>query len=110
MISMAYAQDAAVATKAGGLAGGMEPFLMMVVVFAIFFFIVIRPQQKQQKKLKQMIADAKRGDEVITASGMHGKIAELKEDNSVMLQVANNVVIKIEKSSIQFIKGYEQKK
>ncbi|MBU1917308.1 preprotein translocase subunit YajC [bacterium] len=103
-ISTAYAQEAGAAAASGG---GFGAFMPLVVVFAIFYFLIIRPQQKQQKKMRQMIADAKKGDEVITNSGLHGKIVELKDNNVVMLQVANNVVMKFERSSIQHIKGYE---
>jgi preprotein translocase subunit YajC len=103
-ISTAYAQEAGAQAATGG---GFGAFMPLVVVFAIFYFLLIRPQQKQQKKMRQMIADVKRGDEVITNSGLHGKIVELKDNNVVMIQVANNVVMKFERSSIQHIKGYE---
>ncbi len=102
-ISNAYAQEAG--AKASG--SGFEPFIMMIVIFAIFYLIVIRPQSKKQKQLKQMVSEAKRGDDVITSSGLHGKIVDVKDTNIVMLEVANNVVLKMERAAIQHISGYE---
>ena len=59
--------------------------------------------------IRQMIAGAKKGDEIITPSGLHGKIMEVKDD-VVMLQAANNVTLKLERSAIQKIKGYQKAK
>ncbi|HLD46053.1 MAG TPA: preprotein translocase subunit YajC, partial [bacterium] len=102
----AYAQQAGAAAPTGG---GTGPFVMMAVIFAIFYFLVIRPQQKQQKKLKHMLSEAKRGDEIVTTGGMHGRIVDIVENNLVMIQVANNVIIKMERGAIQHIKGYDIK-
>ncbi|MCP5464527.1 MAG: preprotein translocase subunit YajC [Deltaproteobacteria bacterium] len=104
MINVAYAQDAAAAAAPAN--AGMHQLVMIGMIFVIFYFLLIRPQQKQQKALKKMIADAKRGDEIITTSGLHGRIVETKEE-FVMVQVANNVTLKFDRSAIQSIKGYE---
>lgn len=106
MVNVAYAQDAA--KPAAGPLGAMTQFMPIVLIFIVFYFLLIRPQQKQQKRLRQMVSDAKRGDEVVTASGIHGKIAEV-QDGTILLQVAGNVNLKVEKSAIQQIKGYEKK-
>lgn len=109
MISLAYAQDATQAVANAGPFGAASQFVPIILIVAVFYFLLIRPQQKQQKMLRQMIADAKRGDEVIMTSGIIGKITDLQDD-IVMLQVANNVIIKFQRSCIQSIKGYEIKK
>jgi|APSaa5957512576_1039674.scaffolds.fasta_scaffold203352_1 preprotein translocase subunit YajC len=120
MISNAYAQDATTtattapagngvdAAESSSPFGAIGQFMPIIVIFAVFYFLLIRPQQKQQKTLRKMISDAKRGDEVITNSGLHGKIIEVKDD-IIMFQAANNVTLKMERSAIQRIKGYQTK-
>ena len=71
----------------------------MIIMFAIFYFILIRPQQKKQQEVRKMLDELKEGDTVVTLSGIHGTIKKLKED-IVMLQIAENVRIKINRSSI----------
>lgn len=108
-MNLAFAQEAAgVAAQAGPL-GAFSQFIPIILIVAVFYFLLIRPQQKQQKRLKDMIASAKRGDDVVMTSGIYGKIAELKDD-TVMLQVANNVTLKFQRSAIQSVKGLELKK
>ncbi|MBF0106284.1 MAG: preprotein translocase subunit YajC [Deltaproteobacteria bacterium] len=110
MISLAHAQTAAAApAQAAGPFGAFSQFLPIILIVAVFYFLLIRPQQKQQKRLRQMIADVKRGDEVVMTSGIYGKITELKDD-TIMLQVANNIVLKFQRSAIQSVKGFEAPK
>ncbi len=91
----------------GGEAGGggflalLPPMIMM---FAIFYFILIRPQQKKQKETRQMLDALKEGDNVVTLSGIHGTIKKIKDD-IVMLQIADNVRIKINRASIAAMKS-----
>lgn len=84
----------------GGLLAILPPMIMM---FLIFYFILIRPQQKKHQETRKMLDDLKEGDNVITLSGIHGTIKKMKED-VVTLQVAENVRIKINRSSIGTIK------
>jgi len=72
---------------------------MLVAMFAIFYFLLIRPQQKRAKQHKQLIENLKIGDPVVTAGGLHGKVAAL-QDTVVMLEVATGVKIKVNRSSI----------
>ena len=83
----------------GGLLSLLPPMLMM---FAIFYFILIRPQQKKQKEALKMLDSLKEGDIVVTLSGIHGTIKKLKDD-TVMLQIAENVRIKINRASISTV-------
>jgi preprotein translocase subunit YajC len=80
----------------GSLLALLPPMIMM---FLIFYFILIRPQQKKQQEARKMLDDLNEGDNVITLSGIHGTIKKLKDD-TVMLQIADNVRIKINRSSI----------
>ncbi len=72
------------------------PFLFMGV---IFYFLLIRPQQKRQKQHQQLMANLKTGDRVVTSSGVHGLIANVK-DTTFLLKVADNVKIEIDKSAV----------
>lgn len=84
----------------GGMLGMFAP---MALVFAVFYFLLIRPQQKQQKKLQAMVSSMRKGDAVVTRSGIHGLVAQLM-DNVVLMEIANNVQIKINKDQIAVVK------
>jgi preprotein translocase subunit YajC len=72
------------------------PFLFMGV---IFYFLLIRPQQKRQKQHQQLMGNLKTGDRIVTSSGIHGLIANVKE-TTFLLKVADNVKIEIDKSAV----------
>ena len=80
----------------GSLLALLPPMIMM---FLIFYFILIRPQQKKQQEARKMLDDLNEGDNVVTLSGIQGTIKKIKDD-TVMLQIADNVRIKINRSSI----------
>ena len=82
--------------------GGMFQILFLVGLFALFYFIAIRPQRKRQKEHTEMVSALNKGDEVVTTSGILGKINRL-EDNFVVLQVADNVELKFQRSSINAV-------
>jgi preprotein translocase subunit YajC len=105
MFGLAFAMGGAPG-GAGGAGGGMAAFqqvIPLVFMFAIFYFLLIRPQQKKAKAHKALLDSMKKGDNVITAGGVHGKITAVDND-LVTLEVANNVNIKITKSYIAAIK------
>lgn len=106
MFGLAFAMGSAPGGAAGGAGGGMAAFqqiIPLVFMFAIFYFLLIRPQQKKAKEHKALLESMKKGDNVITAGGVHGKITAV-ENEMVTLEVANNVNIKITKSYIASIK------
>ncbi len=85
----------------------VSPLLQLVpfiFIFVIFYFMLIVPQRKQQKEHKNLLANLKKNDEVVTASGIHGTIVNVK-DTSVILRVDENVKIEVEKVSIAALKG-----
>jgi len=98
MVSEAYAMAGNPAAQQGG-GPGYEGMIMLVAMFAIFYFLLIRPQQKRAKQHKQLIEGLKVGDQVVTAGGLHGKVAAL-QDTVVMVEVATGVKIKVSRSSI----------
>lgn len=67
----------------------------------IFYFFMIRPQQQKQKKQREFSEALKKGDQVVTIGGMHGKVAAI-EGNTVLLEVDRGVKVKMEKSSLSF--------
>ncbi|MDR1091054.1 MAG: preprotein translocase subunit YajC [Prevotella sp.] len=85
----------------GGLfgGGGMSMIIMMVLLFGIMYLFMIRPQQKKQKALQEARSAIKVGDKVVTAGGVHGKVKEVG-DTFFVLEIADNVRIKIEKASV----------
>lgn len=106
MFGLAFAMGSAPGGAAGGAGGGMAAFqqiIPLVFMFAIFYFLLIRPQQKKAKEHKALLEAMKKGDNVITAGGVHGKVTAV-ENELVTLEVANNVNIKITKSYIAAIK------
>ncbi len=80
--------------------------LYIVGLFAILYFLMIRPQQQRQKKHQEMIRSIKTDDKVITIGGIYGSIVKIKED-SVVLQVAENVRIEFLKSAISQVVSKE---
>jgi preprotein translocase subunit YajC len=82
-----------------GLSGLLSGFAPLILVFAIFWFLVIRPQQKRAKEHRNLVANIKKGDEVYTDSGILGTIQRVAE-NSVTLEIAPKVAIRIQRSRI----------
>jgi len=73
--------------------------LFFAAIFAIFYFLLIRPQQKQKKERERMLASIKKGDRVVTSSGMHGTVVGLNE-HTVVLKVADQVKLEFDRSAI----------
>ena len=80
--------------------GGMGSLLLLVGIMVIFFIFMIRPQMKKQKEEQKFREGLKKGDSVVTIGGIFGKIIEVKGDNSVLLEVSKDVVIKVSKSAL----------
>lgn len=93
LISSAWAQ------AEGGQPSPIPSLVMLVVIFALFYFMFIRPQQKRAKEHRNMVAELKKGDEVISNGGVAGTITAIGE-NFVSLEVADNVEIKIQKQAV----------
>ncbi|MFC1668212.1 preprotein translocase subunit YajC [Chlamydiota bacterium] len=91
------------ASAQGGQAsplGSMLPFF--IIFFAIFYFLIIRPQQKKQKQFKEMLASLKEYDKVITTGGIYGTIVSVK-DSSIVLKIADNVKVEVNKGNITHV-------
>ena len=77
--------------------------LPVILIFIVFYFMLIRPQKKTQDEHKKMIAGLKKNDEVVTSGGIHGTIANVK-DETVTLKVDDNVKIEVSKNSVAVMK------
>lgn len=91
---IAYAQEAS-----SGFAQGFIGLFPLILIFLIFYFLLIRPQQKKAKEHREMLSAIKKGDEVITSGGIHGKIVGIA-DNVITLEIANNVRVKVSREYI----------
>ena len=97
LISPAYAQ------AAGSSPGGdIMAFLPMIAIIVVFYFLLIRPQQKRAKETKAMLSALQKGDEIVTAGGVVGKISKLS-DSYADVEVAPNVEITVQRSAISLI-------
>ena len=81
---------------------GPSPFSMLLPILGmllIFYFLMIRPQQKRQKEIQKMLSGMKKGDRVLTATGLYGTVSSVKDD-VVVLQIADNVKVEMVKSAV----------
>lgn len=107
MASVAWAQG--VGSGGGSSSGTLLSLVPFVLIFVIFYFLLILPQQKRQKAQRAMLDDLKKGDKIITASGIWGTIANLGKE-TVTLQVADNTKIKIQKEHIAKLRADDDDK
>ena len=79
--------------------GGWSMWIMLALIFVVMWFFMIRPQKKQQKELQNFRDALKKGDKVVTIGGIYGTVTEVKED-SVLIEVDNNVKIRVSKQAL----------
>lgn len=99
-ISPAYAQ--------AGEAAAPNALLQMaplVFIFVIFYFLLIRPQMSARKKHQEMVSNVRRGDTVVTAGGIIGKVTKVLEGEEVMVELADKVVVKVVKSTLTDVRN-----
>jgi len=92
---LVFAQAAPAPAQPSGFA--MVPMLVFTLV--IFYFVLIRPQQKRQKEHAKLVSAVKTGDRVVTNSGIHGVVANMKE-HTVLVKIADNVKVEFDRSAI----------
>ncbi len=93
----------------GGIMGGMSmmsAFIPLILIFVIFYFLLIHPERKKQKEHQGMIKNLKKGDNVVTAGGLYGTITKTKKDY-VEVEVSQEIVLKIQRSSISHLRRKE---
>lgn len=104
LASIAWAQGTSGWSGGGNTLLSLVPF---VLIFIIFYFLLILPQQKRQKKLRTMLEALKKGDKVITSSGLWGTVTNLGKD-SVTLQISDNTKVKIQRDHIARLRTDEE--
>ena len=80
--------------------GGIEQFIPLILIFAIMYFLMIRPQQKKIKEHQTMVQNLRRGDVVVTQGGLIGRVAKVKENNELDLELAEGVKVRVVQSTI----------
>ena len=103
-MNVAHAADLAFASAmppggGGGGASALPTLGMFALMFVIFYFLLIRPQQRQKRDREQMLASVKKGDRVVTASGLHGTVMGLNE-HTITLRVDNQVKLEFDRTAI----------
>ncbi len=96
---MLLASGGAAEGAAAGGASSWSGIAMMVLIFVVFYFFMIRPQSKRQKEVRKFQDSLEAGKHVVTSGGIYGKIKEVK-DNIVVLEIADNVRIKVNKTMV----------
>ena len=79
-------------------------FVPMVAIMAIFYFFTIRPQQQRAKQLRLSIDNVRRGDMVITAGGIVGKVSRVKDDGEIMVEIADDVQVRVMKNTLSEVR------
>ena len=106
MESIAWAQGAAAGGNASSTYSTVLSLLPFALIFVIFYFLVIMPQQKRAKQQKELREALKKGDKVVTASGIWGTVANLGKE-TVTLQIADSAKIRIQRDQIARLRGGE---
>ncbi|MFC5460422.1 preprotein translocase subunit YajC [Massilia niabensis] len=96
-ISNAYAQTTTAADP--GLMGSLTTFAPLIIMFVVMYFLMIRPQQKRQKEMKAMMEALAKGDEVVTAGGILGRVVQVK-DAYVTIEVATGTEMVVQKNAV----------
>ena len=107
-ILLAAAAAAQNAAPTGGSPNPLIQLAPLVFMFVIFYFLLIRPQQQQRKKHMEMVQNVRRGDTVVTQGGVIGKVTKVPEGDEVMVEIADNVVVKVLKATIADVKSKSQ--
>lgn len=87
-----------------GTASLISSLLPFVLIILVFYFLILRPQQKKAKDREKLLSGVQKGDKVITSGGIHGTVEGI-EDNTILVKIADNVKVKMEKGSITTIVG-----
>lgn len=101
-ISPAFAQGASAAGGGTDMLIQLAPF---VLIFVVMYFLILRPQQKRAKTHQEMVNSLRRGDVVVTAGGLVGKVARVVDDAEIELQIADNVKVRQLRSQISTVRA-----
>ena len=102
-ITSAYAQTSGASPL--GSTDMLVQFAPFVAIFAIMYFLILRPQQRRAKEQKALVQGARRGDVVVTAGGLIGKVTKATDENEVELEIAPNVRVRLVRSGIADVRS-----
>ena len=102
-LSSAYAQDAAAAPAPGG--GFPSIIIMYLLIGLVFYFLLIRPQSQARKKHLEKVTAVKRGDEVVTAGGLLGKVTKSMDGDECLVEIADGVQVRVVKATLTDVRG-----
>ena len=83
----------------------LTSLIPLILLFGIFYFLIIRPQQQRMKAHQAMVAAVKRGDTVVTAGGLVGKVSKVKDDGEVLVEIADNVQVRVLKNTLTEVRS-----
>ena len=95
----------AFAQAAGGAGSAFASFVPLILIFAIMYFLLIRPQQKKVKEHQKMVEALRRGDQVVTAGGIVGKVVKVREDGEIEVELAPNVKVRVVRSTVAHVRA-----
>ena len=98
-ISSAFAQTAPAAAAGGDMQSSLMSMLPLVLMFVVLYFVMIRPQMKKQKEHRAMIEALAKGDEVVSAGGLLGRVSKLG-DSYISIEIAENVEVQLQRSAV----------
>ncbi|MGC0371324.1 MAG: hypothetical protein DGJ47_000010 [Rickettsiaceae bacterium] len=89
---------------------GWLGLMPMVLIFVLFYFLLIRPQEKKRREHEDFVAGVKKGEEIITNSGLFGRVSKINDsDNTIIVEIAKNIEVKMQKNSIADITNRQNK-
>jgi len=98
----AYGPTGGATGQGTGSGSPMSLIFMVIAIFAVMYFLMIRPQQRQKKQHQSMLSQISKGDKIVTAGGLHGTVTGVK-DTSVIVKIADNVKVEINRSAVSQI-------
>lgn len=99
MISQLYAMSPVPGPAEGP--GPLATFFPFIVIIALFYFLLIRPQQKSAKERQNILKSLQGGEDVVTVSGVYGKIVKVNDDDTMILKISDNTNIKVTRQAIE---------
>jgi preprotein translocase subunit YajC len=98
----AYGQQGGTTGQGTGSGSPMSLIFMIIAIFAVMYFLMIRPQQRQKKQHQELLSKVSKGDKIVTSGGMYGTIVGVK-DSTVIVKIADNVKVEVNRSAISQI-------
>jgi len=108
LLASLFAQPAFAQGAEPSAQSALLQFLPLIFIFVIFYFLLIRPQAQARKRHMEMVANVRRGDVVVTAGGIVGKITKVLEGDEIMIEIADNVSVRVVKGTLSDVRTKPQ--